>query len=110
MWHYFVGEGAPIIANIEDVYHGEPVVFNDKNRTGFDTHGPVGRIVLERLENGDIVAKPDVFDFDKQEWGERDPGGFPYPKEVSTRIGALLPGTPFETRFEGTISHKEGDE
>jgi len=110
MWHYFVGEGTPIVANIEDVYHGEPVVFNDKNRAGFDTHGPVGRIVLERLENGDIVAKPDVFDFDKQEWGVRDPDGFPYPKEVSTRIGALLPGTPFETRFEGNISDKKGDE
>ena len=104
MWHYFFGEGQDISISIKEVYHGEPVTFNSKNRAGFDTNGPVGRIVLERQEYGNIVALPDRFDFDPRPWGERDPRGFPYPKEVSTRIGEKLPGQPFYTRFEGQVT------
>jgi len=40
--------------------------------------------------SGSIAAQSDKFDFDPNPWGQRDPGGFPYSKEISTRIGATL--------------------
>ena len=83
---------------------------------GYDTGDAPGRIVLTLTGSikcqdacgqsvcnfvGKVGAKDDPWDFDKQPWGVRDPRGFPYLKEFSTRVGAALPGVPFTTRFTG---------
>jgi RHS repeat-associated protein len=47
--------------------------------------------------DGSLAAKPDLYDFDPQPWGVRS-----VPAELSTRFGALLPGTPFRVNFEGS--------
>jgi len=88
---------------------------------GFDVGGAPGRIVLRLSGNivcdeqchcsfqGGIGADDDPWDFDPQPWGVRDPGGFPYPKEFSTRVGQRLPGAPFTTRFTGRRSVRYGN-
>ena len=46
--------------------------------------------------SGAVSAIPDLYDFDKQPWGVRT-----YSGEISTRIGATLPGKPFYNVFIG---------
>lgn len=46
--------------------------------------------------NGRLSAVPDKYDFDPQPWGQRTFMG-----EVSTRAGALLPGSQFNNVFVG---------
>jgi RHS repeat-associated protein len=48
---------------------------------------------------GTISARPDKYDFDQQPWGQRTNAG-----EISTRIGAMLPGKPFLNLFSGNKS------
>jgi hypothetical protein len=81
---------------------------------GFDTNGVPGRAVA-RLKgvlaknpdgswgfSGCVTIDDDPWDFDPQDWGERDPEGFPYENEVKTRFGYdALSGTPFTVRFTG---------
>ena len=84
---------------------------------GHDTGDAPGRIVLTLTGTiecydvcgqtvcffqGEIGARDDPWDFDKRPWGERDPSGPPYPKEISTHVGAGIPGKPFTTRFTGS--------
>jgi len=104
MGNYFFGGGQDLNVSVNDVYPQHGLNFGGSNQIGYDTDGPAGRIVFEKLGNGNIIANPDRFDFDSQQWGIRDPGGFPYPKEVSTRVGAMLPGTPYNINFEGQIN------
>jgi hypothetical protein len=89
---------------------------------GYDTGQAPGRIVLiltgaidcsevcgrpSCVFKGHISARDDPWDFDEAKWGERDPGGFPYWKELKTRFGErFLPGVPFTTRFIGQRSVK----
>ncbi len=88
---------------------------------GLDVGGAPGRVVLRLSGNivcneqchcsfqGGVGADDDPWDFDPQPWGVRDPGGFPYPKEFSTRVGQRLPGAPFTTRFTGRRSVRYGN-
>jgi hypothetical protein len=105
MGNYFFGGGADLNVSINEIYPKQGLDFSEKKQIGYDTNGPAGRIVFKQLDNGNITAKPDRFDFDPQDWGVRDPGGFPYIKEVSTRIGSMLPGEPYNINFEGQITH-----
>jgi len=98
--------GQDLNVSINEVYQ-QGLNFGGRNEIGYDTNGPAGQIVFQQLENGNIIAKPDTFDFDAQPWGVRDPGGFPYIKEISTRVGAMLPGTPYNINFEGQITPKK---
>jgi hypothetical protein len=88
---------------------------------GFDVGGAPGRVVLDlggsiicdekcncRFE-GSIGIGDDLWNFNPRPWGERDPGGFPYPKEFSTRVGQRIPGVPFTTRFTGRRSVRFGN-
>jgi hypothetical protein len=104
MGNYFFGGGEDLNVSINEVYPEQGLDFGGRTQIGYDTNGPAGRIVFQQLENGNTIALPDTFDFDPRPWGERDPGGFPYSKEFSTRVGAMLPGTSYKIHFKGQIT------
>jgi RHS repeat-associated protein len=93
--------------------------YNDS--LGVDVGGAPGRVTLELSGNivcdeqchcsfqGGIGIGDDRWDFNPEPWGVRDPEGFPYPKEFSTRVGQRLPGAPFTTRFTGRRSVRYGN-
>ncbi len=108
MWHYTFGDG-PLHVPIEEIYPENGLKqsdFDSNNKKGIDTNGPSGNVTFE-CKKGDISAAPDDFDFDPKPWGVRDPNGFPYIKELSTRIGSYIPGSPYPIIFDGTINIQE---
>jgi uncharacterized Zn-binding protein involved in type VI secretion len=129
--HYIAGKGEPLQAHFSEL-GAENVRAEDSRKfremvasnlpdgtypfkdtigwqsTSFDARAAYGRVELE-LEgtlvvsrgvyqfSGKLSAIPDKYDFDPQPWGERTKAG-----EISTRAGAMLPGTVFRNRFEGS--------
>ena len=104
--HYVFGGGKDLSVSINAIYPKgglQPSDFSGPNNTvGRDTNGPAGNVTFYN-NNGEVGAYNDPFDFDPKPWGVRDPNGFPYLKEFSTRVGSWLPGTPYDIRFEGQV-------
>jgi RHS repeat-associated protein len=114
MSNYMFGDGKDMVTNICDIYPEEGFTLDDFCKDGeivplltYDTNGPHGSVDFYLDEFGKIRALPNDWDFDHKPWGVRDPEGFPYPKEVSTRIGSHIPGDPFTVYFIGSIKPGE---
>jgi uncharacterized protein RhaS with RHS repeats len=108
--HYVSGGGQDMHVPINDIYPKGGLKSSDfsgpNNTVVIDTHGPAGNVTFYH-KDGKIGAYPDPFDFDPKPWGVRDPNGLPYLKEISTRIGAWLPGKSYDIIFDGTVPVNE---
>ena len=66
LFYYVFGGEQDLNVSINEVYPQQGLNFGGRNEIGYDTNGPAGQITFQQLENGNIIARPDTFDFDPQ--------------------------------------------